>query len=85
MGRLGGVDEEALMRRFWDWELLDPRGAGGWERLGEVGLLGAAEAGKRGADEPGVDWGWVVSGLGLEWKAGRLERKGVGAGGADGW
>ena len=68
------------MRRFWDWELLDPRGAGGWERLV---LLGAAEAGKLGADEPGVDWGWVVSGLGLEWKAGRLERKGVG--GADGW
>ena len=63
-----------MMRRFWDWELLDPRGAGGWERLGN-GLLGAAEAGKRGADKPGGDWGWVVSGLGLEWKAGRLEKK----------
>ena len=75
MGRLGGVDEEVLG--------LEAAGSQGSWRLGEVGLLGAAEAGKLGADEPGVDWGWVVSGLGLEWKAGRLERKGVG--GADGW
>ena len=27
-----------MMRRFWDWELLDPRVAGGWERLGCWGL-----------------------------------------------
>ena len=75
IGRLGGVDEEVLG--------LGAAGSQGSWRLVEVGLLGAAEAGKRGADKPGVDWGWVVSGLGLEWKVGRLERKGVG--GADGW
>ena len=45
IGRLGGVDEEVL----------GAAGSQGSWRLGEVGLLGAAEAGKLGADEPGVD------------------------------
>ena len=49
MGRLGGVDEEVLG--------LGAAGSQGSWRLREVGLLGAAEAGKLGADEPGVDWG----------------------------